>query len=384
MIWDWRINSKESCPCGSGERYIDCCKGKGTTLPKKTKKPVEVRIMERMRASMEECCLHPDHANCEGRIKAAHALQNHKIISLLAGEEHHVYMLNPKKKPMLISVGKGEVMPLVDIDYVSANDATTETCFCDFHDDTVFAPIEKGAPDFDNSDIMKFTYAYKAFIFEYYKQMIESKIMRQSFKENPLAFQEKEAVMLLRRIQLRDKEFEPIKKYFDTQILSKMYNGVYTCVVKIPDQIKFAAYAYIAPQYDMNGCRIKHTTQGVMHRIALTIFPERGKSWLLLSCLDTEKRIYDKLFRQIQDASIEKIKYYLNLILPLYSENLVLSPDLWKTWSEEIQCAYVYYANLQGADVSNMELMIKYALKNACLDRSGRSYKQLPKINLFV
>ncbi len=58
--------------------------------------------MEKMRASMEKCCLHPDKANCNGKIKSAHALQNNKIISLLAGVDRHVYMLDAKKQPILI------------------------------------------------------------------------------------------------------------------------------------------------------------------------------------------------------------------------------------------------------------------------------------------
>lgn len=39
-------------------------------------------------------------------------------------------------------------------------------CFCDIHDDEVFAPIEEGASAFDaNSEEHQYIYAYKAFIF---------------------------------------------------------------------------------------------------------------------------------------------------------------------------------------------------------------------------
>ena len=73
----------------------------------------------------------------------------------------------------------GKVIPWVQISKTSVNDATTETCFCDYHDNVAFAIIEKGAPDFDDSrDDMKFVYAYKAFIFEYYKQWIALDIFR--------------------------------------------------------------------------------------------------------------------------------------------------------------------------------------------------------------
>lgn len=71
---------------------------------------------------------------------------------------------------------------LVEFSKVSANDATTETCFCDRHDNIAFAVIEKGAPHFDiNSEPMKFIYAYKAFVFECYKREVSYKIFQHFF-----------------------------------------------------------------------------------------------------------------------------------------------------------------------------------------------------------
>ena len=380
----WRIKDTEPCPCGSNKAYKECCKNTTEATPNASKKPPEVQAMEKMRASMEKCCLYPDQTSCKGKIKEAHALQNNKIISLLAGSEHHVYMLNAKTKPILVPLENGEVIPIVEVSRTSANDATTETCFCDLHDNIAFAAIEKGAPDFDDSEEMKFVYAYKAFIFEYYKQTMGMKIFRRCYKTNPKAFQSKESVAIYRMLQLKEKEFEPIKKHFDSEILAGTHSGIFTCVVKIPEQIKFADYAFIAPSYDMNGYRIRHTKKGVMHRIALTIFPEQGKSWLLMSCLEGEKKIYEKFFKQMQEASVQKLKFYLNMVLLLFSENMVLSPDLWKSWTEDIQGVYTYYANLKGPDAKRMEMCLGFALKNANRDKSGSAYNTLPKINLFL
>lgn len=383
MIVSRKIKDRELCPCGSGIKFCDCCKGKKAT-PSQSKKPPEVQIMEKMRSSMVKCCLHPDQANCKGRIKEAHALQNNKIISLLAGSERHVYMLAAKKQPMLIPLENGEIIPMFEISKVSANAATTETCFCDLHDNVAFAAIEKGAPDFDNSVVMQFTYAYKAFIFEYYKQMMGLRIYRQCFKENPEAFQSKEMVAMYRMQQLKAKEFEPIKAHYDAQIIAHSTDGIYTCAIQFPEQIKFADYAFVAPNYDLNGKRIKHTRKGVMHRVAITVFPEETKSWLLLSCLESERSIYESFFNQLRNEPIQKVKYYLNMILPLYSENMVLSPDLWNVWDEKTHMAYTYYANLFGPDAKRMEMCLGFGLKNAARDKSGSAYNEQPKINLFL
>ena len=190
-------------------------------------------------------------------------------------------------------------------------------------------------------------------------------------------------VAMYRMLQLKQQEFEPIKEHFDSQIMEGTYNGIYTCSIKIPEQILFADYAYIAPNYDMNGRKIKHTKNGIMHRIALTIFPEKTQSWLLMSCLESESEIFENFFEQMQQVSYDKLKYYLNLMLPLYSENMVLGNALWNSWCSENQTAYTYYANLQGPDAMVMEKALSFALKNAARSKFADAYSGSTKLNLF-
>ena len=71
------------------------------------------------------------------------------------------------------------------------------------------------------------------------------------------------------------------------------------------------------------------------------------------------------------------------MMLPLFSENMVLSPELWKPWTDEVKGAYTYYANLNGPDAKKMEMCLGFALKNAYRDKSGSTYDAVPKINLF-
>lgn len=379
-----RIFGSEFCPCGSGIKYQDCCKNKVVVPSQSSKKPAEVQIMEMMRKSMKRCCMHPDQSHCKGIIKEAHALQNNKIISLLAGSERHVYMMNAKKKPLLIPMEKGEPAIIVQMSKTSANDATTETCFCDLHDNIVFAAIEKGAPDFDElNEEMKFIYAYKAFIFEYYKQRTAIDIYKECFKKNPVAFRAPMMVGMYRMLQLKMREFDPIKSYFDKEIMAGNHNGVATCVIKIPEQIKFADYAYIAPDYDLNGKKIRHTVKGIMHRLAITAFPESTQSYIILSCLQTERPIYQRLFDQLNVASIDKIKFYISMVLPLYSENMVLSSKLWDSWSEEVKMAYTFYANLTGRDAFVYGKCIGMGIRNAAKKRSEFDYSKRGKIDLF-
>lgn len=78
------------------------------------------------------------------------------------------------------------------------------------------------------------------------------------------------------------------------------------------------------------------------------------------------------------------MKFYFNMMLPLISENVVLSPDLWNSWDEELKMAYTVYANSNGPDAMRMEMAIGFGLKNAARSKKADVYNNQPKMNLFL
>lgn len=379
------IHDDEKCLCGSGKLYADCCKGKEDIGPVVSRKPPEVLVNERMRKSLKsKYCLHPDKTTCQGKIKDAHALQNHKIISLLASDDNHVMMQDATRQPIIIDDNPLNPISILPFERVSGNKATTQSCFCDKHDTELFRPIEAGAPDFDpNSEEMKFIYAYKAFIFEYSKQLQLMSIFRELFAERPQVFTLPDMVKEYRTQCMRMEEFEPIKNHFDSQILAGTHNGVETCIVKIPYRIGFACYAYISPDFDIDGNRVKTIdADGKMHRLAVTVIPEEKRSYILLSCLSTETPIYQEFFRNIENADLDKVLFYFNCILPLFSENLVLSEKLWNAQGEKGQLGLIHETNLIGNDQFNLSQTFRMALRN--LSKSKKpNYSKRGKVDLF-
>lgn len=380
------IHDDELCPCGSGKMFSNCCKNKPDSGPTNSPKPTEVLLMERMRKSLRKrrLCLHPDQTRCQGDIKEAHALQNHKIISLLASGDNHVMMQDHTKQPIIVNDDPLNPIVIVPFSKVSGNKATTQSCFCDLHDTELFKPIEAGAPDFDPDDEeMRFIYAYKAFVFEYAKQIQLMSIFKESFAERPQIFLIPEMVKEYRIQCIRMEEFEPVKNHFNSEIMSGTHNGIETCVVKIPYQIGFANYAYIAPDFDLNGERIDTIDDcGKMHRLAITVLPESNQSYILLSCLSSEEIIYHDFFDQIQKSDISKVLFYFNLLLPLFSENLVISEKLWDNHSEKGQFGLVHMANLIGTDQFNLSHSIGMALRNAAKNEK-MDYSKRGEIDLF-
>ena len=60
----FKIFNNEDCPCGSGIKFKECCKGKPDQQPAISKKPLEVQIMEQMRKAMVKFCMYPDKSHC--------------------------------------------------------------------------------------------------------------------------------------------------------------------------------------------------------------------------------------------------------------------------------------------------------------------------------
>lgn len=379
------IHDDEPCPCGSGKEYINCCKGKSDTQQEVSPKPIEVLTMENMRGQLKRfhCCLHPDHANCKGKIKDAHALQNNKILSLLGSVDNHVIIQDHTRKPLILQ-RDGNPIIIIPFEKVSRNKATTQNCFCDFHDTVVFKPIEGGAPSFDpNNDEMKFIYAYKAFIFEYSKQQFLMNSMRSNFPKKPQFFSQREQVAEYRIQSMRMEEMNPIKDFYDSELLEGTHNGVHTCVVTIPHRIEFAFYSYLGFDYDLNGQRIKSIDQNNrMHRLSVTVIPEVNKSFILLSCMESEEKYYNDFFLQIMNSELDKTLYYFNMMLPLYSENIVLSEKLWEKHGADGQLALTHMANLYGPDQLNLSNVIAMGLRNAAKSKNT-DYSKRGKVDLF-
>jgi hypothetical protein len=188
---------------------------------------------------------------------------------------------------------------------------------------------------------------------------------RELFALRPPVFALKEHVAMYRMLQLKERELSDIKNHYDNELLAGTTNGVLTCIVELPYQIRFANYAFIAPDFNLDGKCIEHTVGGVMHRIALTIFPEQSKSYILMSCLDSEQQIYRVLFDQMRSAPIEKIKYYFSMILPLYSGNTVLAPSLWESFNEKEQFVFFHMVNLFGPDAVKLSRCLSFGMQNA-------------------
>ena len=67
--------------------------------------------------------------------------------------------------------------------------------------------------------------------------------------------------------------------------------------------------------------------------VFITAFPTEDKFYIILSCLNRDYDALKNYIEQIKNLSIEKLKIFINNLLPTYIENIVLSPRLWDCWT---------------------------------------------------
>lgn len=358
------FSKKELCPCDSGQTYEQCCYIRVEKNVNDKEKLNDIRKTFTDKKKVISMCLYPSKERCKSKSIDAHALQNNRILSLLE-EKKHLITLNIKKQGIVVGTNRKDFDVIQEFDLCSVNQATTYRCFCKKHDNDLFAPIEKIGCDFDkNNNEQKFIYAYKSFIFEYYKELVVITSMQKLFKKYPSLTKQFMIVKIYRDTKLKIEEMNYYKEIFDKGILLKNYDDFKTEVIEIDGKISIANFACIAPNFDLQGKRIKNVRSKRMRRIFMTIFPTEDKSYILVSYLNEDKEVYNNLIQQIRSEDIEKIKLYFNYITLLYSENIVISPKLWNTFSDFDKKRVTVIANAKDKDFVRFDVSFSMLMKN--------------------
>lgn len=337
------ISNRESCPCRSGLLYKECCKHKKPRVFHTQGEALNF-LGKMMKKSRIKICLIKGCSAKPREIIGAHALQENRLLNKIA-VDNEVLAQNFKKEPVMLEIKKGIPEPFYFLEEMKIKDVTVATCFCKTHDNEVFEKIEKAQYPLTNlNDEQKFLFAYKTFSFEYYNEVVLNKYHSNVFKEAPQFTKDKGIVMQYRNNTLKLQELQCYKDFFDKALENKDYSGLETITVQLPYRIQFANYMMFAPPYDINGKKVKpiEKKSRKMKYIFFTAIPEETKSYLLISALKEDMSVYGEYFEQIKKAPQGLIKYYINIFVPLYSQNMIISPLLYDMWTEKAQLGIQY------------------------------------------
>lgn len=311
------------CPCGSGKKYKFCCYG---VEDKKFHNPNEVYMYVVNQGNNRSFCMHKD-GMCHSEIIKAHSIQNNKILSKIA-YNGHVYTVDFNQNKF----------GGLDLKKCGKKEATIATCFCKFHDVELFKDIE--LVDYQYKDKQNFLYAYRAFSKYYYDRIVGLDDTRTMFKITPNMMM---AIGLVDRIQGLEKsveENEIIKTTFNSALDNGKYDEIQTITVTLNYEVGFAT-AYMSPlSFDLEGNQISNVWSSTerMKNIYVSIFPENGKTYILISWLKEDSCIELDKFRNQFNAlknDGEILLRVLNNMVACQTDNIVIGKKLLDIWGED-------------------------------------------------
>ena len=139
--------------------------------------------------------------------------------------------------------------------------------------------------------------------------------------------------------------------------MNQNFDILYNYVYKFEQQCRFAVTTTYVPASTLDGeevIDIYSKEKDRLPSVFLTVIPVNDCSYLIMSCLKLDYAKVKKYFDDIEELDENKLKRFLNWILPTYSENIVLSPKLWESWSEKAKNQYERIVSGMGGDFEKM------------------------------
>ncbi|SCN03769.1 Uncharacterized protein BCINRASA_02348 [Bacillus wiedmannii] len=289
-------------------------------------------------------CLHQDD-NCSNKIIDAHSIQNNKILNHIS-DNGYVLMFDPD----------------LDDDYEfkiplrpkGRKVATTFNGFCGHHDNKIFEPIEDADYTPKNTE-QEFLYAYRALSKEHYTKKTMTHLLENALKDINKGFSPLDNSVISndhkfnlqmsfgKRILLEKntiKKFELYQKRMNEWLQQSTFENIITDVIEFDEEYHFAVSATILIEKDIIGNTINNLDNFRDFSPAplfLTIFPQNGKTYILMSYFERNKRRYKFIKDQIinKDSKLQQI-IISNMVIS-YVENLAISPITWKRTSAKLK-----------------------------------------------
>lgn len=323
---DLKIKRNESCPCGSGLKYKNCCLERKDENHIVNPNDINKFINKNINQNKIKQCIHPNHDECKGKIIKAHSIQNNRILNRLSfnGE---VKMIKPNVQKNII---------VMDMKDKGRGAATTFTGFCGYHDNKVFEDIEE--KDYSGELKQNFLFSYRAFAFEYHKKMEAFNAYRSMVKMKPSLLKDKQFLRLYRGYELSIKDFHFHKEMFDKSLIEESYTGIETLVLTLDKEVNIALCSGFAVEYDLKGNKLNDVTsleEEPLKFFTFNLFPQGDKTIVLFSWLQKDRDFYKGYIDQLVSLTPKELERYLNNLIPSYVENLAVNPALWDQFSEE-------------------------------------------------
>ena len=271
-----------------------------------------------------QACLAPEgFGTCDRDIIKAHSIQNKQILEEIQDDGHVVMLLASISGPKSVNI---------EFKKIGRNKATIFTGLCKYHDNLIFAPIEKDSIDIENPQHL-FLLAYRAITKQTHSLMTSAHQAKLLFdKKTHLGLIENkddlsEEEYMLTRTFLAYK-LHLYKQEYDNIYLNQNYGDLCHEIIKIKQQKPtIAVNAFFSFQRE----KMAEKNRG---GVALNVFPKGDETIVIFSFLCKEKSFVLPHINSILSTSREQQENLLSKLILRYCENFVINPNHFESFSK--------------------------------------------------
>lgn len=267
-------------------------------------------------------CFYHDKSKCNGEIKQSHSIQRNGRLSIIEGDVN----------------GNQAVYTFTETDFdennyckglkpIGKGVASTFFGFCDYHDTTLFSPIENFP--FDESDKHCFLHSYRAFAHSYHRKKEENKAYNTESKYTEII----PKLMLegmLEGVNMSINESEIKKRKLDTLLDKQEYDGLEYFIYIIPEKYPIACSSQISPYYSYKGIPMNNhiDPSAAFSQIMLTVLPDNNQTIIIFACFpdDVKGVLFINELDSLYPLQLEKA---ISSIIITCAENTFFAPALW-------------------------------------------------------
>lgn len=352
------LSKNEPCPCGSGKKYKNCCEKKELFYNNKEFGQLSNDFSQYLKKYKMNCVFPLNKINlCNcGDIIGSHSLQEHGVLDKISVDGHVYYAVTnyDKEKTNYLKLGK-----------VGINNVTKFFCLCLTHDTLMFSPIENSSFQ-ETSEEQKFLFCYRSFLFDYFRNSC-SYYYHKNLISSYNIFTVLENVL---QYKVLERDYNNFSKYFEKMknlYLDKKYDKLKYKVFTFDTQYNFCCTGFSYIPLSIRGEKI----EDYFPPCFITAFPQDNKFYIIVGYFEEDKTYYDKFWSDFMIFSSQKIQKIFNVIIPLCTENIAISPNIVNSWGE---IGLREYSNLLRAESRQALLEVRGSIE---------SYSEQLHYNLF-
>ena len=329
-----KLGRNERCWCGSGKKYKRCHLDRYAQTPLATQEYLKFI----KKTYSKGYCLHPQAGpqTCKGNIIKAHTIQRNGGLNRIA-REGHVYncLMHDSSLPRSPNIER-------DPDLVGIGQASTFTGFCSYHDDALFAPIEKEA--FAGSSQQVALLGYRAISRELFlkKRDMDQTAIRREFDRGRPFLEQQVVQTVVSDYQIgvvkAIRDLEEIKQLHDGMLMSNDFTDMSYYIISFEDIPDLLCNATHQATHDFRGNRI----QKLGHL-------DRSAHWLHFPLIATDAggaavfswlrkhTICEEFINTLHELPDDELPHAIVRFTFEFFENTYFSPDWWDKLDKSVR-----------------------------------------------